>query len=133
MFIFLQVWIINNTWFNFKRYWTQKKYAKIIRRCDIRLDRLVIELCLEPLVLCDLPDGLHEVLVLDILPLVPDGKEAGLGAHVPQVGAVEAVRQLDDGLVVDLAVLGDGARVNLQDLQPSLVVGQRDLNLPVEP
>ena len=34
-----------------------------------------------------LPDGLHEVLVDDELPLGADGEEAGLRAAVPQVGA----------------------------------------------
>lgn len=47
----------------------------------------------------------------------PDGKETRLSADVAQIGAVEIVRQLDNGFVVDLAVLGYFQRMNLENLQ----------------
>ena len=63
----------------------------------------------------------------------PDGKETGLGAHVPQVSSVESVGQFDDGFIVDVAMLRDGVAVDLEDLHPGLLVGKRDLYLPVQP
>lgn len=48
---------------------------------------------------------------------LPDGKEARLSADVAQIGAVEIVRQLDNGFIVNLAVLGYFQRMNLENLQ----------------
>ena len=45
------------------------------------------------------------------------------------VTAANSVPEFDHGLVVDVAVLGDGVGVDLQDLHATLLVGQRDFNL----
>ena len=76
---------------------------------------------LEFLVLGNLADGLHEVLLEDVVAVGADGEEAAFGADVAQVGAVKAVREFADGLVVDLASLGDGPGVNLEDVQARLL------------
>jgi hypothetical protein len=47
-------------------------------------------------------------------------RSARTRADVAQVCAVEALGQLDDGLVVDVARLGELGRVDLQDLHASL-------------
>jgi len=80
----------------------------------------------------DLPDGLEQVLLDDVVALDADGEHAGLRAHVAQVSAVEPVGQLHHGLVVDVAVLGDAAGVNLENLESRRLVWQRDLDLSVE-
>ena len=49
--------------------------------------------------------------------LLPDGKKSSFGTDVSQIGSVESVRQLDDGFVVNFAVFGDRAGVNLQNFQ----------------
>ena len=43
------------------------------------------------------------------------------------------VRDLDDGLVANIPVLGDGPGVVLKDLHPGLLVGQGDLDHPAQP
>jgi hypothetical protein len=53
-------------------------------------------------------------------------QRTGLCADIAQVRAVEALGQLDDGLVVNLARLCNGRCVNLENLQPRLLVGQGD-------
>lgn len=51
-------------------------------------------------------------------------QRTGLCANVAQVRAVEALGELDDRLVVNLARLGNGRCVNLENLKPRLLVGQ---------
>ena len=96
------------------------------------LDWLVVELAFELLALEQFAHGLHEVLVDDIVALGAYGEHARLGAHVAQVGAVEAVGELDNGLEVDVAALGNRRRVDLHDVQAALLVGQRDLDLAIQ-
>jgi hypothetical protein len=67
----------------------------------------------ELLVLGDLARGLHKILLEDVVAVGADREQPGLGADVAQVGAVELVAQLDDRLVVDLALLRDRLRVDL--------------------
>merc|ERR1712098_927944 len=98
-----------------------------------RLDGFVIQFGLETFVFRDLSNGLHKVLIHDVLPFGPDGEKTGLCANVPQIGSVESIGQLDHGFVVDLAVLGDWPRMDLENFQPRLVVWQWDLNFPVQP
>ena len=43
--------------------------------------------------------------------------------------ATNSVPEFDHGLVVNVAVLGDGVSVDLEDLHATLLVGQRDFNL----
>jgi len=70
-----------------------------------------------------------QVVLHDVVALVPDREHAGLpersarlraanGARrdIAQVGAVEAVGQLDDRLEIDLARLPDRVGVDLEDL-----------------
>lgn len=49
---------------------------------------------------------------------LPNGKETRLRADITQISAIKVVRQLDNGLVVDFAVLGDLQCVNLENFQP---------------
>ena len=79
-----------------------------------------------------LSGALHEVVLDAIVTIVPDCEHSRLGAHVTQVGTVEALGELDDGLVIDLARLPDGARVDLEDLHSGHLVRERDLNLTVD-
>eukprot|EP00047_Mylnosiga_fluctuans_P002620 m.225234 g.225234 ORF g.225234 m.225234 type:complete len:387 (+) comp11232_c0_seq1:43-1203(+) len=96
------------------------------------LHLLVLKLRLELLHLDDLAHGLHEILIHDVIALGPDRKHARFRANIAQISAVEAIRQLCDRLVVDLAGLGNGSRVDLEDVQAGLLVRQRDLDLAVQ-
>lgn len=62
----------------------------------------------------------------------PNRKHARLGAHVPQIGTVEALRELDDRVVVDLSGLADRSGVDLEDLGARDFVRERDLDLAVD-
>jgi hypothetical protein len=46
---------------------------------------------------------------------------------------IEAVSKLADGLVVDIAVLGNGRGVNLEHFHAPLLVWQADFHLAVQP
>ena len=46
---------------------------------------------------------------------------------------IEAVSELADGLVVDIAVLGNGRGVNLEHFHAPLLVWQADFHLAVQP
>ena len=64
------------------------------------LDRLVVEFAFELFAFDHLSDRLHKVLIDDIVTLSSDRKHSRLSAHVSQIGAVEAVRQLDHRLII---------------------------------
>mmetsp|Transcript_31962 Transcript_31962/g.77567 ORF Transcript_31962/g.77567 Transcript_31962/m.77567 type:complete len:375 (+) Transcript_31962:287-1411(+) len=106
--------------------------SRVEESCQSQLHLGVLQLALELLILADLAHRFHEVLLDHVVPLRTDGEHPGLGAHVAQVGRVEAIRQLDDRLVVDVSFLGDGRAVNLHDLHTPRLVWQRDLHLPIE-
>jgi hypothetical protein len=55
-----------------------------------------------------------------VVTLVADGEHASLSADIPQIRAVEVLRQFDYSLVVDIPVLGDTSGVNLQDVHTGL-------------
>lgn len=99
---------------------------------DNELDGLIIEFRFKLLIVGHLAHGLHEIFLDDVVSLCADGEEARLSAHVAQIGAVEAVRQFDDGFVVDVTMLCNWAGMDLQDLQAGLFVGQRNFDLPVQ-
>ncbi|KAI3480031.1 hypothetical protein L1887_57807 [Cichorium endivia] len=96
------------------------------------LDGTVVDLGLVALGFLEFAHGLHKVLLHAVVAVVADGKHAGLGGDVAQVGAVESVAELDDGLVVELLLLGHRLGVDLEDLEARLLVGQRDLDLAVD-
>ena len=99
----------------------------------VNLDLAVVQLALQLLVVQDLAGGLHEVLLEAVVPIGTDGEQPGLRADVAHVGAVEAVGELDDGLPVDVAALGDGLRMDLEDLQPLRFVWFGNLDLAIQP
>ena len=45
-----------------------------------------------------------------------DSPLTSLSAHIPEIGTAETVGELDDGLEVNVAILRDLRRVDLQDL-----------------
>merc|ERR1712223_2248034 len=96
------------------------------------LDRLVVQLRLQLLVLGHLSDSLHKVLVYHILSLRPDGEEASLCANVSQISAVEPIGELHNSFEVNLAMLCDGVGVDLEHLHAGLLVRQRDLDLSIQ-
>ncbi|GMS82430.1 hypothetical protein PENTCL1PPCAC_4605, partial [Pristionchus entomophagus] len=98
----------------------------------VALDGLVVELRLQSLRVSHLSDGLHEVLLHHVLSLGTNREETCLGAHVAEIGARESVGQLHNGLEIDLSILGDLARVDLEHLQSALLIGEGDLDLPVQ-
>ncbi len=98
-----------------------------------RLQFLILQFALQLLILGDLADGLVEIVLVDGVALVLDGRQPRLGNDVAQIGAVELIAHLDHGLEVDLALGHDAAGVDLEDLQPPDLVGQRDLDLAVQP
>ena len=63
-----------------------------------QLDRLVVQLGLQLLVLLHLRNGLHEVLINPVLPLGPDRKEPGLSADIPRASTLEPTGELDGGV-----------------------------------
>jgi hypothetical protein len=83
----------------------------------------VIHLGFELLGLLDLPGCLREVLLDNIVPVVSDSKHAALRADVPEIGAVEVLADLGDGLEVDITVSCDRFSVNFDDLQSGGLVG----------
>jgi hypothetical protein len=87
---------------------------------------------LELLALGDLSHRLVEVVLVHRIPVVLDGEETRLSDHVPQISAIEAVAHLHHRLEVDLALLLHTRRVDLQYLQSACLVGQRNLDLPVQ-
>mmetsp|Transcript_148811 Transcript_148811/g.414611 ORF Transcript_148811/g.414611 Transcript_148811/m.414611 type:complete len:336 (-) Transcript_148811:8-1015(-) len=93
---------------------------------------LKLGLTLQLLAFANLPGGFDEVLLQNEVPLLADCEHPGLRADVPHIRAVEAVSELYDGIPVDVAVLGNGCRVDLQDVDACLLVRQGDLDLPVQ-
>ena len=67
-----------------------------------------------------------------VISLVSDREHASLCAHVTKVRAVEILRQLHDGFVIDVAVLGDVRCVDFKNLHPSVLIGQWDLDLAIQ-
>ena len=62
-----------------------------------------------------------------------DMQLAGKRVSVTSLASPAATASQRACLVVDVAMLCDLGAVDLQDLQPRLLVGQRDLNLAVQP
>ena len=66
------------------------------------------------------------------------GEEAAQGNHADflaerfEIGADEAVRMLGDFLEVDVGRERHGARVDLEDLEPRLCIGDTDFDFPIE-
>lgn len=65
--------------------------------------------------------------------MVGAGKYTRFGDHVPQIRAVEAIAHLDHAFKVDVALHHHARRVDFEDLQPAHLVGQRNLNLAIQP
>mmetsp|Transcript_75506 Transcript_75506/g.161761 ORF Transcript_75506/g.161761 Transcript_75506/m.161761 type:complete len:274 (+) Transcript_75506:100-921(+) len=95
-------------------------------------DLLIVEFSLELLVVRNLPCSLHEVLLRDVVTFGTDSEHARLSADVPHVSAIEAVGELHNGLPINVAVLRDADRVDLQDIDARLLIRQRDFHLPVQ-
>ena len=80
----------------------------------------------------DALDGLLEDVGLDRRAALADGEQRGLVDDVGQVGAGEAGRAPRDAVEVDGGRQRLGARVQLEDPQPALVVGLVDGDVAVE-
>ncbi len=63
-----------------------------------------------------------------LLDVLADGALAGALADLGDIGAAEAVRELDQRVVVHVGRDGRLAQAGLEDLQPRLLVGQRDVD-----
>lgn len=120
----------------------------------IPLQLLVLKLALQLLRLAHLAHGLVEIVLVDRLAVVLDGKQAPvkhsvssipsqnawlaagqnsrLSNNVSQIRAVEAVAHLDHALKVNVPVQHNTSSVDLENLQASNLVGQRNLNLAVQ-
>ena len=68
--------------------------------------------------------NLHHVFLIDEVALVANGEKTGLGTHVTQVSTVEPIRKFHNRLIVNLAMRGNGSRVNLQNVEAALFIGQ---------
>lgn len=66
------------------------------------------------------------------IPIVPNGEHARFCDNITQIRSIEAVGQLDNCLIVNLSALVHGGGVDLEDFQTSLLVGKRNLDLPVK-
>ena len=81
------------------------------------LDRLVVQLALQSLIVSHLPDGFHKVFLDDVFALGSDRKQSRLRAHVSQIGTVEVVGKLHHRFVVDISMLGDRSGVDFENFQ----------------
>ena len=73
----------------------------------------------------------HEVFLDTIVSIRTDSKHTSLCRYIAQVCSVEAIRQLYNSFVVQLIPLGNGARVNFENLQTTLFIRERNLDLAV--
>ena len=97
------------------------------------LNLAIVQLALEPLVVENLAGGLHKVLLQAVIPIGPDGEQPGLGTDIAHIGTVQPIGELDDGLPVDVAALGNGGGMDLEDLEPLRFVRFRDFDLAIQP
>lgn len=95
------------------------------------LDDRIVRLAFVPLRLLQLARRFHKVFLDTIVTVRTDRKHTSFCGHISQICPIEAIRQLDDRLIVQLIALGDRPRVDLQNLKTALFIRQRDLNLPV--
>ena len=59
------------------------------------------------------------------------GKDSRFCDDVPQIRSVEAITHLDNALEINIPIQNNARRVDLENLQPSDLVGQGNLNLAV--
>ena len=59
------------------------------------------------------------------------GKDSRFCDDVSQIRSVEAITHLDNALEIDIPIQNNARRVDLENLQPSDLVGQGNLNLAV--
>ena len=97
----------------------------------VTLDDRIVRLTFVPLRLLQLASRFHKVFLDAIVTVRTDRKHASFCGHISQIRPVEAIRQLDDRLIVQLITLGDRPRVDFKNLEAALFIRQRDLNLPV--
>merc|ERR1719171_2561217 len=90
---------------------------------------LVVQLPLELLVVPNLSCCLHVVLFDRVVALCADRKHPSLSADIAHVCAIESVSELHYCLPIDIAVLRDRIRMDLQDFQPCLLVRERNFDL----
>ena len=95
-------------------------------------DILVVELALQLFDFLDLAARLHKVLLEDEVTLRTDREHTSLSTNISHVGTIEVLADLGARLVVDRAALRDVLSVNLEDVEATRLVRQRNLNLTVK-
>ena len=93
---------------------------------------LVLQFRLQLLVVLDLPPRLHKVLLDAVVPIFPDREHTCLGTHVSQIRSIKLLADLGESLEVDVALCCNRLGVDLQNLLPGCLVGQRDFHFPVQ-
>jgi hypothetical protein len=99
---------------------------------SLDLQLLILKLPLQLLNFTNLAHSLHQIILLDIIPVLANSKHTSLSNDVPQISAVEILTQLDERLVIDLAFFVDCRGVDFEDLESAYFVGEGDFDFTVE-
>jgi len=67
-----------------------------------------------------LANSLHEILFNHIVPLSANGKHTRFGTNVSKICSIEAISELANRFVINIAMLGDWSSMDLENFEPTL-------------
>mmetsp|Transcript_11583 Transcript_11583/g.12735 ORF Transcript_11583/g.12735 Transcript_11583/m.12735 type:complete len:257 (-) Transcript_11583:522-1292(-) len=96
------------------------------------LDLRVVNLGLHLLVLSQFTGSLHKIFFYDVISLRTDGKHTSLSTNISQIGTIEIVTELNNGIIIDISLLSYGFGMNFQNFASSGFIGERNFDLSIQ-